>query len=186
MAYDDSTSVTVSVEGKSTAVLNMPDYVANNDPVANAPARVTQQQVLPSAVKGRNVAVLQETGVDFKYGFVPDGSSIFFSTATFNGNRQLVENFPAYQIYVGPDQVSLLNDNNRMPEVISSSHFPYYTKESLYDSNNSIPGVSVVDRNNRQAFHTLQVRNSSGVAVWIGAQIYTKYMVNNSNVGSTG
>jgi hypothetical protein len=180
-ATDSAVSLPTSVP-TTAPVTTLEGTVENVDPIAASPTnRVRQQHVLPGAIKGRSVAILQQFAtVDFKYALVPTGTSVIFSTITTNAQGNLLENFPAYQIYVGNDPTTLLGLANRMPEVISSLNYPFYTKESIYDSNN----ISAALSTNYKGIHLLQVRNNSGNTVWIGTEIYTKFIVNNSNAAS--
>src|SRR6266516_3787462 len=121
-AIVDSTDSSVLLPSTSTTTVQIvtPEGgVANIDPFSGPNmARTTQQKLLPSAVKGRNVALIQQfPNVDVKSSIVPTGASAIFTTVTNNVQGQLLIVLPVYQLYVG-NNLPANQVNNRIPEVI--------------------------------------------------------------------
>lgn len=133
--------------------------------------RVPQQLILPGALVGRLQSPVQyfqiiTSGV----AVVPTGSSVINNTVTQNQGHNPMIQIVSRQVYVGGE---------RMPEVTSSSSFPHYEWESLYDES----GTETVFIGDMpwKTVHKIQVRNNSGSTQSVQIQLLIKYIANRSD-----
>lgn len=139
------------------------------------PGRIAQQQILPNAVANRLVRPLQYFArLSTPVVDVPNGASAIFSTTVRGGNRETIVQHVSRQLYIDGTTI-----DNRMPEVISSSLYPTYEWDALYDDD----GFSIRD-NPWIAVHKIQIRNNSGVTRTIAAELFTKYIVNGDSASA--
>lgn len=134
-------------------------------PSTPTPARISQQMISPAAVVGRLLAPIQIFPLLTTAPVaVPDGASVINVTITENQQQQYITQQVSRQVFIG-------NPNNAflMPEQISSSIFPHYEWDSLYDQSNNYIGDQPW-----KACHKIQVRNNSGSTQLISFQLRTK------------
>lgn len=157
---------------ESRVEIVQPDYVSDAAafPPGVNPGRVPQQRLMPTSIAGRFIAPIQTPGqIVTNEADVDAGASLILSTVTRNAGGSLIDQSVSYQIYIGSDTSSL----NRMPEVIPSAQFPFYSWKSLYDDD----GVSVLD-NPGMVVDKLQVRNNTVFPFHFIVQSYVRYIVN--------
>ncbi len=160
-----------------TSTIVNPSYIENVDafPVNNDPARLNQQQILPVAVKGRLMLPVQTfPNITTVSAFVPNGSSVVAATTTQVGSGGLILQTVAYQVYINN-----ISSSTRMPEAVSSSSYPFYVWDTLYD----IDGRSLLNQPS-VAVKKIQIRNNSGSGQVVIIQALTRFVANGSGAAS--
>jgi hypothetical protein len=142
-------------EVKLTSSVATLDFVESQEafPASNAPGRITQQAMLPTAVQTRFLTPLQDQTV-FSAGpvEVPSGASLISTIVSTNNDQQTIRQFVDRQVFVGGDTQAA----NRMPQFVSSSLYPQYESDSLYDAEDHYIGDKPW-----KTSHVLQIRNNS-------------------------
>lgn len=159
----------------AVASLSVDDSTA----VYDSTKRVNQQQVIPAAVKGRNMLPVQDDGgVILTVGaFVPDGRSTIANLTTTSTNGGMLISEVYWQIYVDNKIPS-----QRIPQNISSALYPFYIWNNLYDnvgsSINNQPGKTIA---------SIQVRNAvgDGSTHLIIIEAYPRMVINGSTKSSS-
>lgn len=164
---DISTPGVADVEAKFDTIQTVPAFadVPQLTPLQFRPDTVQSSQIAPITVA---TTLLQASAS------VPDGSSLTNTTVSQSVNGGAIILSVARQVFIGSTALT-----SRMPEVISSSQFPHYEWDSVYDQNGkslqNVPGTAV---------HKIQVRNNSGSPQIIIFQLLVRYIVNNSDNAS--
>lgn len=165
-----------NVVGSNEAQVVQLDSIPNVPafPTQQNPGRISQQRIAPAAVVGRLTAPIQKFSLlTTPVALVPNGGSVINTTITENQQQEYILEIVSRQVYIGNPGSAFL-----MPEQLSSSIFPNYEWESLYDQT-----LSYIGDQPWKACHKIQVRNNSGSTQPIWFQLLVKYITNRSNGG---
>lgn len=157
---------------ESRVQIIQPDYISDTAAFqqGGTPGRVPQQRLMPTSIAGRFITPIQTPGqIIMNEADVPSGSSFILTTLTQNPGGNLIDQSVFYQVYVG----SVRSPENRMPEAIPSTQFPFYSWKALYNAD----GVSVLD-NPGMVIDKLQVRNNTVFYFHFIVESYVRYIVN--------
>lgn len=152
------------------------DSTTDNDVLNNpqSSSRVNQQQVLPSAIKGRLMQPVSDNGgvILTSSLAVVDGTSSTAILTTTSNNKGLLIAEVYWQIYI-----DVISNATKMPQAISSRLYPFYTWNPLYDT----LGVAVSTQPSK-TLSAIQVRNAvgDGSTHIIIVQSYLRAVVNGS------
>lgn len=134
--------------------------------------RSAQQTIAPRAVVGRLYAPLQfrssvtEGPID-----VPTGASFTATVTSRSLQQETIQQWVGRQIFV--DDFTL---DGRMPQVISSSSYPVYEFDCLYDDDDKFIGDKPWI-----AIRKIQCRNNSGATKRFWIQLATRYILNRAD-----
>ena len=159
-----------------------PDGVTVRDtfPV-EAPVRVTQQSILPTAIAQKFQAPVIFIGLYTSAPFsVPDGSSLALTTKTENLDQQSLIQTLSWNAYI--DQI---DPYTCIGESVSSSTYPLYSWGSLWDRSDTDIGPQFVGEKPWIAVNRVQVRNNSGSTQTMYIQATTKIIVNRTSYNNS-
>lgn len=173
-----ASSTPIDHTGSANVTVNTP--VTDNNVINDPVRRVTQQQVIPSAIKSRLMQPVSDGGAQVLTvsGSVDDGKSVIVNVITSSSNGGLILGQVYWQVYIDN-----LLPTQRMPQAVSSKFYPFYVWSNFYDdiSNNTISneqGTTV---------GSIQVRNAigDGSSHLIFIQAYARLIVNGEGQNST-
>lgn len=120
------TDTPVDASGGATVTTHL--SVANNDTINQAPERITQQKILPTAIVTRFFGNLVSfSGVLHIPFIVTNGTSTLLTTSIVdNANRPILA-IPQISIYIGPQNIDQISDSNQWPTAaVGGGNFPVY------------------------------------------------------------